>query len=102
MGDVTGTAFAVWAPNAQAVRVVGDFNHWVGRGHAMRSLGSIGVWELFVPGIGAGTRYKFEILGRDGLLAAEGRPDGVRHRGATGDGERRRRVAVHVGRRRRG
>jgi 1,4-alpha-glucan branching enzyme len=66
MGDVTGTSFAVWAPNAQAVRVVADFNHWDGRGHAMRSLGSTGVWELFVPGAGAGTRYKFEILGRDG------------------------------------
>jgi 1,4-alpha-glucan branching enzyme len=65
-GPVTGTSFAVWAPNAQAVRVVGDFNHWVGRGHSMRSLGSSGVWELFIPGIGAGTKYKFEILGRDG------------------------------------
>jgi 1,4-alpha-glucan branching enzyme len=66
LGEVTGTAFAVWAPNASAVRVVGDFNHWVGRGHAMRSLGSSGVWEVFIPGVGAGTRYKFEILGRDG------------------------------------
>ena len=66
MDDVTGTSFAVWAPNALAVRVVGDFNHWVGRGHTMRSLGSAGVWEVFVPGVGAGTRYKFEILGRDG------------------------------------
>ncbi|MFP5335603.1 MAG: 1,4-alpha-glucan branching protein GlgB [Actinomycetes bacterium] len=66
MGDVTGTSFAVWAPNARAVRVVADFNHWDGRHHAMRSLGSAGVWELFVPGVGAGTRYKFEILGRDG------------------------------------
>jgi len=65
-GRVTGTSFAVWAPNAQAVRVVGDFNHWVGREHSMRSLGSSGVWELFVPGIGTGTCYKFEILGRDG------------------------------------
>jgi 1,4-alpha-glucan branching enzyme len=66
MGDVVGTSFAVWAPNAQAVRVVADFNHWDGRGHAMRSLGTTGVWELFVPGVGAGTRYKFEILARDG------------------------------------
>ena len=65
-GAVEGTGFAVWAPNAQAVRVVGDFNHWVGRGHAMRSLGSSGVWELFIPEIGTGARYKFEILGRDG------------------------------------
>jgi 1,4-alpha-glucan branching enzyme len=65
-GPVSGTSFAVWAPNAQAVRVVGDFNHWVGREHAMRSLGSSGVWELFIPQVSAGTRYKFEILGRDG------------------------------------
>jgi len=65
-GDVTGTSFAVWAPNARAVRVVGEFNQWVGRLHAMRSLGGTGVWELFVPDVGAGARYKFEILGRDG------------------------------------
>ncbi|MDN4471786.1 1,4-alpha-glucan branching protein GlgB [Demequina zhanjiangensis] len=66
LGDVAGTSFTVWAPNARAVRVVGDFNHWQGRGHAMRSLGSTGVWELFVPDLGAGTVYKFEILGKDG------------------------------------
>jgi 1,4-alpha-glucan branching enzyme len=66
LGQVTGTGFAVWAPNARAVRVVGDFNHWVGAGHAMRSLGSSGIWELFIPGVGTGTRYKFEIRGRDG------------------------------------
>jgi 1,4-alpha-glucan branching enzyme len=66
LGDVTGTAFAVWAPNARAVRVVGDFNYWQGQTHAMRSLGDSGVWELFIPGVAAGTRYKFEILGQDG------------------------------------
>ena len=66
LGDVSGTAFAVWAPNARAIRVIGDFNHWQGATHAMRSLGDSGVWELFVPGVGAGTRYKFEILGPDG------------------------------------
>ena len=66
LGDVTGTSFAVWAPNARSVRVVGDFNNWQGTTHAMRTLGSSGVWELFVPGIADGTRYKFEILGRDG------------------------------------
>jgi 1,4-alpha-glucan branching enzyme len=66
MGHVTGTSFAVWAPNARAVRVVADFNHWVGRNHAMRNMGASGVWELFVPDVGVGTRYKFEILGRDG------------------------------------
>jgi 1,4-alpha-glucan branching enzyme len=61
-----GTAFTVWAPDARAVRVIGDFNGWDGRGHAMRSMGGSGVWELFVPGVGAGTRYKFEILTRRG------------------------------------
>jgi 1,4-alpha-glucan branching enzyme len=66
LGDVRGTAFAVWAPNARAVRVVGDFNYWQGATHAMRSLGDSGVWELFVPGVDAGTRYKFELLGQDG------------------------------------
>ncbi|HZI97663.1 MAG TPA: 1,4-alpha-glucan branching protein GlgB [Actinomycetales bacterium] len=66
MGDVTGTSFAVWAPRARAIRVIADFNHWDGQGHAMRSLGASGVWELFVPGTGAGTRYKFEILAADG------------------------------------
>ena len=66
MGEVSGTSFAVWAPHARGVRLVADFNHWDGVAHPMRALGSTGVWELFVPGIGAGTRYKFEILGSDG------------------------------------
>ncbi|MCS5714456.1 1,4-alpha-glucan branching protein GlgB [Herbiconiux sp. CPCC 205716] len=60
--DTEGTAFAVWAPHARAVRVIGDFNGWDGTRHAMRSLGGTGVWELFVPGIGAGSNYKWEIL----------------------------------------
>ena len=66
MRTSTGVSFAVWAPNAQAVRVIGDFNHWVGRGHAMRAMGSTGVWELFLPEVAAGARYNFEILGKDG------------------------------------
>lgn len=66
MGEVSGVAFAVWAPSAKAVRVVGDFNFWDGTGSAMRSLGASGVWELFLPGVGVGARYKFEILGNDG------------------------------------
>jgi len=74
LGEVHGTAFAVWAPNARAVRVVGDFNHWQGASHAMRSLGSSGVWELFVPGVGPGARYKFEILGPDGSLRQKADP----------------------------
>jgi len=64
-GTVTGTSFAVWAPNARGVRVTGDFDHWTGSGQPMRSLGSSGVWELFVPDIGVGTRYKYQILGQD-------------------------------------
>jgi 1,4-alpha-glucan branching enzyme len=63
---VTGTSFAVWAPNARGVRVIGDFNFWDGHAHPMRSLGGSGVWEIFVPGVGEGTRYKFEICGPDG------------------------------------
>jgi 1,4-alpha-glucan branching enzyme len=59
---VQGTAFAVWAPAARAVSVVGDFNSWDGRLHAMRSLGSSGIWELFLPEVGPGSRYKYEIL----------------------------------------
>lgn len=66
LGEVRGTAFAVWAPNARAVRVIGDFNYWQGASHAMRSLGESGVWEIFVPGVDAGARYKFELLGPDG------------------------------------
>jgi 1,4-alpha-glucan branching enzyme len=62
----SGTAFTVWAPNARGVRVVGDFNAWDGQAHAMRSMGGTGVWELFVPGLGAGTTYKFAILTRRG------------------------------------
>jgi 1,4-alpha-glucan branching enzyme len=74
LGEVVGTAFAVWAPTAQAVRVVGDFNFWSGRTHAMRSLGSTGVWELFVPGVVAGAVYKFEILGADGAWRQKADP----------------------------
>ncbi|WP_215522783.1 1,4-alpha-glucan branching protein GlgB [Varibaculum prostatecancerukia] len=66
MGQTKGASFAVWAPNAQAVRVVGDFNYWEGETASMRSLGSSGIWELFVPNVEIGARYKFEILGPDG------------------------------------
>ena len=63
---VVGVRFAVWAPNARRVSVVGDFNSWDGRRLPMRLRGSAGVWELFVPGIGPGTRYKYEIVGSAG------------------------------------
>jgi 1,4-alpha-glucan branching enzyme len=70
----TGVAFAVWAPNAQRVSVVGDFCRWDGRLLPMRALGSSGIFELFVPGIAAGAVYKFEILGRDGSLRLKADP----------------------------
>ncbi|MCD9877816.1 1,4-alpha-glucan branching enzyme [Streptomyces guryensis] len=63
---VRGTRFTVWAPNAQGVRVAGEFTCWDGTALPMRSLGSSGVWELFVPGVGEGARYKFEITSRYG------------------------------------
>ncbi|MFD4770503.1 1,4-alpha-glucan branching enzyme [Streptomyces niveus] len=63
---VTGTRFTLWAPNAQGVRVSGDFNYWDGTVYPMRSLGSTGVWELFVPGVGEGALYKFDITRPDG------------------------------------
>ncbi len=63
---VDGTSFSVWAPHAQAVRVIGDFNDWTGIGHAMRRLDDNGVWELFVPGLHPGGPYKFELLSRAG------------------------------------
>ena len=83
---VDGVSFAVWAPNARSVRIVGDFDRWDGRLMPMRSLGASGVWELFVPGIGSGELYKFEILGRRRQAAPEGRPLRLRDAGATGDG----------------
>ena len=61
IGEADGVHFAVWAPNADRVSVVGDFNSWDGRLHPMRRLGPTGIWEIFVPGIAEGDRYKFEI-----------------------------------------
>ena len=66
MGSVDGVSFAVWAPNAQGVAVVGDFCGWNPTQYPMRSLGSTGVWEVFVPGIGAGEHYKFSIFSHEG------------------------------------
>jgi 1,4-alpha-glucan branching enzyme len=73
-GTVTGTSFAVWAPSARGVRVTGDFDYWSGRSFPMRSLGSSGVWELFVPGVGDGARYKFQVLGADGTRREKADP----------------------------
>ncbi|WP_328322136.1 1,4-alpha-glucan branching enzyme [Streptomyces sp. NBC_00388] len=63
---VAGTRFTVWAPNARGVRVSGDFNYWDGTACPMRSLGSSGVWELFLPGVGEGALYKFDLMRPDG------------------------------------
>ena len=71
---IAGTAFAVWAPNAKAVRVVGEWNFWDGRAHPMRVLGSSGVWELFVPGVEVGSRYKYEIVTADERLVLKADP----------------------------
>ncbi len=65
-GEVDGTSFAVWAPNARGVTVIGDFDGWSGHTAPMRALGSSGVWEVFVPGVGPGMKYKFRVHGADG------------------------------------
>jgi len=74
LGDVTGTAFSVWAPNAQGVQVVGNFNSWDGATHPMRSLGSTGIWEVFIPEIGHGTNYKFRITDQHGYQSDKADP----------------------------
>jgi len=73
-GDVAGTSFAVWAPAARGVRVVGDFDGWTGEANPLRSLGGSGVWEIFLPGVGPGTRYKFHVLGKDGVWREKADP----------------------------
>ena len=76
IGTASGTHFAVWAPNARRASVVGDFNAWDGRRHPMRTLGASGVWEIFIPGIAAGERYKFEILTGVGEVILKSDPFG--------------------------
>ncbi|MEO0250297.1 MAG: 1,4-alpha-glucan branching enzyme, partial [candidate division WOR-3 bacterium] len=66
LDGIEGTAFAIWAPNAKRVSVIGDFNHWDGRVHPMRSMGPSGVWELFVPGLEPGLLYKYELKTKKG------------------------------------
>lgn len=63
VNGIKGVSFAVWAPNAKRVSVVGDFNHWDGRYHMMRSMGASGIWELFIPGLEEGLKYKYELMG---------------------------------------
>ena len=71
---VAGTAFAVWAPNARRVSVVGTFNDWDGRVHPMRRRIEAGLWELFVPGVGDGALYKYELVGANGERLMKGDP----------------------------
>jgi 1,4-alpha-glucan branching enzyme len=73
---VAGTAFSVWAPNALRVSVTGDFNHWDGRRHPMRKRPQAGVWEIFLPGVAAGARYKYEICSADGSVDYRSDPFG--------------------------
>ena len=77
MNGVPGVAFAVWAPTAARVSVVGDFNQWDGRYHPMRMLGASGVWELFVPGLGGGQLYKFELRDQSGGIHLKVDPYGT-------------------------
>ena len=72
--SVAGVSFTLWAPNAHAVSVVGDFCYWDGRLFPMRAMGNSGVWELFVPNIGSGTLYKFEVKTRDGKVRMKADP----------------------------
>ena len=71
-----GTSFAVWAPNAQRISVVGDFNNWDGRFHPLRLLGPSGIWEIFIPGVGEGAHYKFEICDAHGNIKLKTDPFG--------------------------
>ncbi|ROH88251.1 1,4-alpha-glucan branching protein GlgB [Pseudomethylobacillus aquaticus] len=74
---VTGVRFAVWAPNAERVSVVGDFNHWDGRMHPMRAHGSSGLWDIFIPGLNAQALYKYEVRNRhSGNLVSKTDPYG--------------------------
>jgi 1,4-alpha-glucan branching enzyme len=76
IGGVRGAYFAVWAPNAARVSVVGDFNFWDGRVHPMRKLVEGGVWEIFIPGVTEGAHYKFEIKSQSGALLLKSDPFG--------------------------
>jgi 1,4-alpha-glucan branching enzyme len=112
LGDVPGVAFAVWAPSASRVSVVGNFNGWDARYHAMRPLGASGVWELFVPGLREGELYKFAIWDRAGQMRMKTDPYGTyfeappnnaaivcaTNRHLWGDGEWMSRRARHAGR----
>ncbi|MCW2702735.1 MAG: glgB [Blastococcus sp.] len=73
-GTVEGVSFAVWAPNARGVKVTGDFDYWEARAYPMRSLGSSGVWEIYIPGVQVGSRYRYHVLGADGTWREKSDP----------------------------
>ena len=77
VGTTAGVHFAVWAPNADRVSVIGDFNAWDGRVHAMRLLSPGGIWEIFIPNLADGEKYKFEIRARSGAILKKTDPYGV-------------------------
>jgi 1,4-alpha-glucan branching enzyme len=85
LGGSAGVGFAVWAPSASRVSVVGDFNGWDGRYHPMRSLGASGVWELFVPDMKEGSLYKFEIRDQAGSIRVKTDPYGTRFEAPPGN-----------------
>lgn len=83
-GGVVGTAFAVWAPNARQVSVVGDFNHWDFHQHTMHGRSDCGVWEAFVPAVGPGALYKFSVQGIDGVRILKTDPYALRIESGSG------------------
>jgi len=99
-GIVDGVSFAVWAPNAHGVSLIGEFNHWDGNEAQLRVLGSTGVWEVFWPGFEVGGLYKFRVHGADGSVTDRARSDGVRNRGAAADRVEGDPEFLHLGRQR--
>lgn len=77
VNGIGGVQFAVWAPSARSVSVIGDFNGWDRRAHAMRVLGSSGVWEIFIPGLSEGSIYKFQIKTQNGFILDKSDPYGM-------------------------
>ena len=74
LGEVSGVSFAVWAPRARSVHVIGDFNGWDRQSHPMRALGTSGIWELFLPGATEGMNYQFAVRGADDVVRLKSDP----------------------------
>jgi 1,4-alpha-glucan branching enzyme len=85
LGGIEGVAFSVWAPSAERVSVIGNFNTWDGRYHPMRSLGASGVWELFIPGLKEGEFYKFEIRDKESTIHIKTDPYATRYEAPPGN-----------------